>query len=195
MIKPLYNFFSKSGLSADAATWAGFALALIAAALFASGKLAYASYVVIAAATFDMLDGYLARQNASKKTAYGPFLDSVLDRLGELFIFGGILFYLRGDPTAALLCYGTIGFSQLVSYLRARAEGLGVDCEKGFFQRAERMIVTILVSGFSPLVKLFIDLPNSFFLKLLLSIILIGSIQTTLSRAWLVYNKLKHKNP
>ena len=94
------------------------------------------------AGILDVLDGRLARL-AGKQTAAGALFDSVSDRWGELFVFAGYAWYLHDSPWL-LAVMGAIGGSMMVSYTRARAEGLGVALSGGMMQRAERIV---LVAG------------------------------------------------
>jgi CDP-diacylglycerol--glycerol-3-phosphate 3-phosphatidyltransferase len=94
------------------------------------------------AGAFDLLDGPLARAKG-QSTRFGAMLDSSLDRLSEAAVFLGILIYYvnQNNTWETSLPYITFVGSVMVSYLRARAEGLGLKCEVGIFTRAERVIV------------------------------------------------------
>ena len=111
----------------------------------------WAGVVIIGFSLFDMLDGQVARLGgmASK---FGAMYDSVLDRYCELFTLGGVAYYfMQFDAlAAAIITYAAIVGSLMVSYVRARAEGLGVECKVGLMQRPERVVVTfvgILATG------------------------------------------------
>lgn len=107
--------------------------------------LTWAGGLIIGFSLFDMLDGQVARIGgmASK---FGAMYDSVLDRYCEMFTLGGIsYFFLCGGMTgSALVTYLAVIGSIMVSYVRARAEGLGIECKIGFMQRPERVVVTAL---------------------------------------------------
>lgn len=105
------------------------------------GNLAIAVWLYTIAGVLDILDGRLARL-AGKQTASGALFDSVSDRWGELFVFGGYAWYLRDTPWL-LAAIGALGASQMVSYTRARAEGLGIELSGGMMQRAERILVVV----------------------------------------------------
>jgi CDP-diacylglycerol--glycerol-3-phosphate 3-phosphatidyltransferase len=100
--------------------------------------------LLIAAASIDGLDGSLARMNGGG-TRFGAFLDSVLDRVSESAIFLGLAWWYLGQPGMAeeMLAYLAVTGSLLVSYVRARAEGIGVPCQVGLFTRVERSILLI----------------------------------------------------
>ncbi len=108
----------------------------------AYGHLAWAVWLFVGAGVFDVLDGRLARLSG-KQTASGALFDSVSDRWGEMFAFMGYAWYLHQTPWM-LAVIAALGASMMVSYTRARAEGLGVTLSGGLMQRAERIV---LVAG------------------------------------------------
>ncbi len=115
------------------------------------GLLTLAGALIIGFSLFDMLDGQVARLGNMAST-FGAMYDSVLDRYCELFTLGGIAFYLiqQGNLTGALITFLALVGSIMVSYVRARAEGLGIECKIGFMQRPERVVVTavaVLAAG------------------------------------------------
>ena len=99
--------------------------------------------VIILFSLFDMLDGQVARLGGMA-SRFGAMYDSVLDRYCELFTLGGISYYLiqRGYVIGALITFVALVGSIMVSYVRARAEGLDIECKIGFMQRPERVVVT-----------------------------------------------------
>lgn len=99
--------------------------------------------LIIAFSLFDMLDGQVARLGNMAST-FGAMYDSVLDRYCEMFNLGGLAFYLiqRGEMWGALITFLAMMGSLMVSYVRARAEGLDIECKIGFMQRPERVVVT-----------------------------------------------------
>lgn len=99
--------------------------------------------IIILFSLFDMLDGQVARLGNMAST-FGAMYDSVLDRYCELFTLGGISYYLiqTGYVGGALITFIALVGSIMVSYVRARAEGLGLECKIGFMQRPERVVVT-----------------------------------------------------
>jgi phosphatidylglycerophosphate synthase len=109
------------------------------------GDLSYVGWaggLILFAGLFDMLDGQVARIG-KMKSSFGAMLDSVLDRYSELFMFLGICYYLISHHyfISSLFAFtGMIG-SMMVSYTRARAEGLGIDCRGGLMQRPERIVL------------------------------------------------------
>ena len=101
-----------------------------------------AAVFIIVCGTFDILDGKVAK-NADRKSLFGAILDSSLDRYSEFFIYTGLAYHFRHGWGLWLMFFAFLG-STMVSYTRARAEGLGVDCQVGIMQRAERLILLIL---------------------------------------------------
>jgi len=145
LTEPVVRFLSKTPITPSAITWLGFLLTAGAAALIITGHLLAAGVVVFIAGFFDMLDGALARRT-NQATRFGAILDSTLDRLSEAVLFLGILVHYAGEQsiTGILLVSVALIGSLLVSYIRARAEALGLECQVGLFTRFERVIVLVL---------------------------------------------------
>lgn len=120
---------------------------LVYAALYASEDYAYmgwAGLVIIISSIMDMVDGYMAR-TANMCSTFGAFYDSVLDRYCELLTLSGLAFYFMqtAHPWEAVVTFLSLIGSIMVSYVRARAEGLQLECKVGLMQRPERVVVTI----------------------------------------------------
>src|ERR687897_3497535 len=147
VIRPLVRFLTAMRVRPDALTATGWAFSLGAAILFALGYTKTAGAVMLFAGLFDALDGAVARES-NRMSAFGAFLDSTLDRLSESAIFVGIVFFYAtsGLPYGALLAGAAMAFSLLTSYARARAEGLGIECQVGLLERAGRVVI---LSAFS----------------------------------------------
>jgi CDP-diacylglycerol--glycerol-3-phosphate 3-phosphatidyltransferase len=143
--QPVVRLIARTPLTPNALTWLGFAITVAAAVLAATGHLFAAGWVVLAAGLFDMLDGALARATG-RVTRFGGILDSTLDRLSEAALLLGILvIYVRGQMVGESLLVGlALLGSLMVSYLRARMEGAGIECRAGLFTRPERVIVLAL---------------------------------------------------
>ena len=143
--EPVARLLARTAITPSAITWLGFLLAIGAAALIITGHLFAAGLVVLIAGFSDILDGALAR-HTNRITHFGAVLDSTLDRLSEAVVLLGILvLYTREQLIAPILLVGfALLGSQLVSYIRARAEALGIQCEVGLFTRPERVIVLVL---------------------------------------------------
>ncbi|MBI4334959.1 MAG: CDP-alcohol phosphatidyltransferase family protein [Chloroflexi bacterium] len=145
MAAPVVQAISVVKLSPNAVTVAGFVVTLAAAVLIGLGHFLAGGIVVIVAGFFDMLDGALARHQG-KVTRFGAALDSTLDRYAEAVLFLGLLWFYfpRGSLLTTVLIYAVLVGSLLVSYVRSRAEGLGLKGESGIFTRPERVVVLAL---------------------------------------------------
>ena len=139
---PTARVLSKTGVTPNTLTVMGFLVSVAAGVLIATEYFLIGGLVVLFAGAFDLLDGPMARATG-KTSKFGGFLDSTLDRLSEAAVIAGILAYyaFHEGTWESLLAYGCFVGSVMVSYLRARAEGLGVKCEVGMFTRVERVIV------------------------------------------------------
>ena len=120
----------------------GVLLTLVTAALIVDGRLPIAGVMYILAASLDLLDGALARL-AKLASRFGAFLDSTADRVSEGVVFAAIAYHFasRGQSVDAALAVLALLGSVLVSYTRARAEGLGLECKVGIMSRAERVLL------------------------------------------------------
>jgi len=143
--EPVVRVLARTPITPNSLTWFGFALAIGAAALVALGYLIFAGFVVLIGGFFDMLDGALARRT-KRVTLFGAVLDSTLDRLSEgVILLGILLLYTREESAIGILLVGIVLIvSMLVSYIRAKAESLGIECLVGLFTRPERVIVLAL---------------------------------------------------
>ncbi len=140
---PIVGILSKRGIKPNALTLINLALNIIAAYVIATGHFFLGGVLVLVAGLFDLLDGALARFT-KQTTKFGAILDSVADRISEAAILCGLLIWYIPQQEASLeivLVFIVLIGSFLVSYIRARAEGLGWQCQVGLFTRAERIIV------------------------------------------------------
>ena len=140
---PAVRVLTGLGLSPNAVTLLGLLIAGISAFLASRGYLLAGGAALLVSGVFDMLDGSVARAT-DRVTRYGGLVDSVTDRVAEsLVLLGLLLFYLfdadRSSPVGALLVYLALAGSVMVSYVRARAEGLGIECKVGIMTRPERI--------------------------------------------------------
>ena len=154
VIDPVVKGMIKVGITPNFITTTGLLLNIVAAAIFiyagyaGADALRYVGIgggVVLFAGLFDMLDGRVARVG-NRVSRFGAFYDSVLDRYSELFTLFGIIFFLmlKGYVGWAIVAFVALIGSIMVSYVRARAEGLGLDCKVGLMQRPERVVLTAL---------------------------------------------------
>ncbi len=153
IVRPL----ARLGINPNVVTILGLLLSIVTALVIASGHIRAGGALVLFAGIFDMLDGAMARvSNAA--TTFGAFLDSTLDRYSESIILGGLLFYALQRPglhealwpwaneqqwMIVLVFVAAVG-SLMVSYAKARAEGLGLECKTGLLARPERVVILAL---------------------------------------------------
>lgn len=130
------------GITANMVTLLGFVVNLIATIYFATGHLVVGGILILFGGSFDMIDGAVARAQTNLR-ASGALLDSVIDRYSEGFLLLGALiyFYSLESLLGIILAFGAWFGSILVSYVRARAEGLQITCKVGLMQRPERIIL------------------------------------------------------
>jgi len=131
------NLFISLKFTPNSISFIALALGLLAGILFALTQPIWAGVVIILCGFFDILDGQVAVKT-DKKSLFGAIFDSTLDRYSEFFIYLGLAYYFRYH-WALWLCFFTFFGSLMVSYTRARAEGLGIECQIGIMQRAERL--------------------------------------------------------
>ena len=156
VINPFVRLLIRLGVTPNMVTTIGFLGNVAGAVLLVmagygviSGKgvdyalLTWAGALIIGFSLFDMLDGQVARLG-NMVSRFGALYDSVLDRYCELFTVGAIAYYLimNGYVIGALIAFLALVGSIMVSYVRARAEGVGLECKVGFMQRPERVVVT-----------------------------------------------------
>lgn len=141
----LVPWLAKTGITPNGLTVLGFVMTLAAAYLLASGVFVWGAVVLTIGSFFDMMDGHLARATG-QTSVFGAFLDSSLDRYSESVILIGLTYYFAGEgrPTEVVLLSATLVGSLMVSYTRARAEGLGLECKVGIFQRPERVVLLVV---------------------------------------------------
>ncbi|MCK4234975.1 CDP-alcohol phosphatidyltransferase family protein [candidate division WOR-3 bacterium] len=146
LLVPVVNLFARLKVNPSVLTITGFLFNCFVAYLFAFGFFRWAGFVLIFASLFDAIDGAVARKN-NRVTDFGAFLDSTIDRYSEFVIFLGIfIHYMRtANPFFVFVTLFALFGSCMVSYTRARAEGLNINCNVGLFDRTLR--ITVLVIG------------------------------------------------
>jgi len=162
LFTPLARELARRGVKPDHLSIAGLCISLVAAMLLGRGAFLGAAVVLLLASVFDMLDGDVARERGAV-SRFGAFLDSTLDRVSEGALYAGLAYFyftrtrtatvwMRGmfegsaewgdadGPTLGVLALAVLILSFLVSYARARAEGLGLECKVGIMERPERVL-------------------------------------------------------
>jgi CDP-diacylglycerol--glycerol-3-phosphate 3-phosphatidyltransferase len=175
ILQPIAHYLHRRGVHPDLITFLGLGLVGIAAWAIIQEQLFIAGIILVVGLPLDALDGAIARLMKQPRP-FGAFLDSTLDRYADGLIFGALVIYgerTNSDMTMILALVALVG-AFAVSYTRARAEGLDLECKIGFFSRLERLI-TLLVLFFTGWV-----VP-------MLWILAIGTQFTGLQRMWYVY--------
>src|SRR5882724_8574343 len=167
IINPVVKLLIRAGLTPNIITTIGLVLNIGVAVIFIvggeEGKRGDLSYVgwagalILFAGLFDMLDGQVARLG-NMSSRFGALYDSVLDRYSELILFLGICYYLVGHHyfLSSLISFVALIGSMMVSYVRARAEALGVECRNGLMQRPEQIVTVGMAALISSVVASYI---------------------------------------
>lgn len=149
ILAPTGGRLAKLGVTPNLITVVGTVMAVAGALIFLThGWFFWGAFIIWGAVMLDMLDGAVARASG-QSTAFGAVLDSTCDRIADAAIFGALAwFFARHDQpallAASLLC---LVLGQLTSYIRARAEGVGVNATVGIAERAERLIIVLVGTG------------------------------------------------
>ena len=156
--RPVAGALAKMGVSPNMVTFAGLVGAGVSAWLISEGMLWVGGIVMLFAGVLDLFDGALAR-STGQDSPFGALLDSVVDRVSEILVLLGLLlYYAQADSLpGVVLVYLAVGGSVMVSYLRARSEGLGIDCKVGVMTRPERVAALgfgLIVGHWVPVVVL-----------------------------------------
>lgn len=148
-LQPIGHGLRRAGLTANALTLLGLAFAALTAVLTGQGRFGWAAVALVAASVPDVLDGAVAKASGTAGPR-GAFFDSVVDRVADALVFGGAAWWFAGsgEPRLAVLPLAALGLSMLISYERARAEGLGFDARGGIMERAERLVALIVALTF-----------------------------------------------
>ncbi len=150
-LSQLVYWLRDTGVTPNMVTFTGFALTAISAIILATGNFPLGGWLLFGAALFDMLDGALARITDQSST-FGAFLDSTLDRYSESVTFFALAYFYaqqQNARTELVLIFAILVGSLMVSYVKARAEALKVECKAGWLQRPERLflLITSLILG------------------------------------------------
>ncbi|MDP9391660.1 MAG: CDP-alcohol phosphatidyltransferase family protein [Actinomycetota bacterium] len=178
VIGPVVGRLARSGVTPDAITVTG-TLGAVAGAvgLIASGYLFWGAFTVTVFVLLDMLDGALARARGGG-SVFGAVLDSTGDRAADAAIFGALVWWFSGagdNRLLVLLALICLVLGVLTSYIKARAEGVGLSCDVGVVERTERLILVLVGTGFTGL-----GIPYA--LHVALWILLVGSAITVAQR-------------
>lgn len=184
LIKPIEDYLVEKRVHPDALTYTTLILSGAAGLLFSKGFVFLAGVFLLAGSTADIFDGRLARA-LGVSSQRGAFLDSCVDRAAELLVYLGLMSLLRDSGYIYIILLAA-GSSIFVSYIRARAEGLGIRCDMGIMQRTERVVYL----GVASLLNFAVDGAAQFAgfqgtnygVKLALTAILVFSVYTAFER-------------
>jgi CDP-diacylglycerol--glycerol-3-phosphate 3-phosphatidyltransferase len=184
--RPVTEWLIRAGVRPNTITTVGALVVIASAVAFGVGAMRLGGGLLLLSGVIDTLDGDVARATG-KTTKFGAFYDSTLDRVGDGASFIGIAAFLLTAPgirfpvIGAVICMVAVLASLLVSYARARAEGLGLDCKVGLVQRAERIILiglpTLIVGAG----------PGGLVLTGIVALLALGSVITVVQRFMYVY--------
>lgn len=194
VLSPLERLLVRSGLSPDALNYLGAALGVAAGAAFMARMLPLAAWLIAVGGICDILDGRVARARQIA-SAYGDFLDSTLDRFGEMFTFVGVAWFLSGPPWTSAAVVLAMAGSLLVSYARARGEALGVAPTGGLAQRAERLVLLAFGALLDPLATRLWTWPPGTVLAAAVVAVAVSAVGTAIYRFVLIARTLSGTNP
>jgi CDP-diacylglycerol--glycerol-3-phosphate 3-phosphatidyltransferase len=186
---PVVAVLARIGVTPNMLTVAQLAGGLVAAYVIAQGELAIGAVLLIASATLDAFDGTLAR-STGRATPFGGVFDSVVDRLFEGAVLGGVLWYYleAGQDAESMAVFVTLLGSMSVSYVRARAEGAGIEIYDGIFTRVVRLL--FLTAGL-----LLADLVAREALDAVIWFLAVATLLTTLHRLYAVWQRFQATMP
>ena len=185
-ITPICRGLLKIGLTANGVTILGTISSVMAAILLIpNGHLLAASLALTGFLLFDLLDGTMARLSEQGTNKWGALLDSTLDRISDAAILGSLIWYLeKNNQTLSVVVLINVVLGFLISYIKAKAESLDIECNGGLAERTERLIITLVALGVAGL---------GFSVALILGmwILLIASLLTVTQRFKIVYQASK----
>ncbi|MEJ0014886.1 MAG: CDP-alcohol phosphatidyltransferase family protein [Actinomycetota bacterium] len=182
VITPLARWLLKIGVSANLiSAIGGLGASVSAIAFFTHGNYFWGMVVTLFFILFDLLDGTLARMSESGGSTWGALLDSTLDRISDAAVLGSVAYFLMKshDRLVPVLIFALVA-GGLVSYIKARAESLGIECNGGFAERTDRLIIIFVALGFAGLGVPYILAVGAWILAL-------ASVYTIFERLAIVY--------
>ncbi len=187
IISPIEKFCLNYNIEPSFLTLLGLAFSIVAGFFYHKGLMSLAGLFLILCGICDILDGRIARKK-NLISPKGAFLDSVVDRIGEIFIFGGLLSFFRVTSLFWVIL-AILGGAFITSYVKARAEGLGISGEGGIMQRPERIALLAIISPISSLFGQLFDFTELTLLIVILDLMAILTIFTALQRIFKTVNR------
>lgn len=193
LMKPIEDFLIEREFRPNVLTITTLVVSALAGWFFHLGMIFIAGVLLLAGSTFDIFDGRVARAQGLNSPR-GAFFDSCVDRYSEVLIYLGLLSFFR-DTFFVYIVFLIVSCSMMVSYTKARAEGLGIDCDVGIMQRAERVVYLGVLSTFNFLGNIVTFLmglgSRDYLLKLSVLILFVFSFYTSIQRMVHVMNKIE----
>ncbi len=188
LVTPLCRVLVKMKVSANAISIAGLLGSVIAALLlFPSNHLGWGTGLVTFFVLFDLLDGTVARMTNSGGSTWGALLDSTLDRFADSAVLVALVIYARKyEINSTYVIIWAMICGALISYIRARAEALGIECKGGIAERTDRLIIVLVTTGFTALGYHYVFAVGMW-------ILLVASAITVLQRLVIVYRATHSK--
>ncbi len=193
LINPIEEFLVDREFRPNVLTITTLVVSALAGYFFHLGMIFVAGVLLLAGSTFDIFDGRVARAQGLNSPK-GAFFDSCVDRYSEILIYMGLLSFFR-DTFFIYIVFLIVSCSMMVSYTKARAEGLGIDCEVGIMQRTERVVYLGVLSAFNFLGNIITFLlgfgNKDYLLKLSVIILFLFSFYTSIQRMTHVMKKME----
>jgi len=188
LITPLSRVLLKMGVTANSITIFGAIGTTVSSVfLFSSGHLFAGTMVITAFVLTDLLDGTLARMSPTGTSTWGALLDSTLDRLGDAAVIGSLMYWLMKSHDRVLpVAFVALVAGSLISYIKARAESLDIECNGGIAERTERLIILLVATGFA-------GLGVKYILAIGLWLLASLSLITVAQRLAIVYRATSHR--
>jgi phosphatidylglycerophosphate synthase len=192
VIGPMERSFVRAGITPDFFNVLGALFGLAAGIAFAFGALSLAGWLILLGGAADIFDGRIARARGLAND-YGAFIDSTLDRFAETFTFIGLTYWFTDRPWATLATALALGASLLVSYTRARGEGVGVSQKGGLMQRAERLVLLALAALLDGVVTSAAEWRSGTLVAAMAAIIGVGALGTAVYRTLSIAHALRRR--
>lgn len=186
LLTPVARALLAAGVSPDVVTIVGtLGVCVGALGFYPRGQFFWGTIVVTAFVFSDTIDGIMARMS-QRSSKWGAFLDSTLDRVGDAAVFGGLVLYFArnehsGDEFRAALALACLVLGSVVSYARARAEGLGMTASVGIAERADRLVAVLVATGLVGLNLFGVPVPQAL-LTVVLGLLALASLITVVQR-------------
>jgi CDP-diacylglycerol--glycerol-3-phosphate 3-phosphatidyltransferase len=186
--RPLLRVAIALNLTANAITYVGAAIALAAGGLAAAGEWGWAALLLVFGSWCDLIDGEIARATRTQGKA-GAFLDSNLDRLSEIALFAGLATSFP-DRSGSVWAVAALASSLMVSYARARGEGLGVECPNFGMERPHRVVLLMFAMLFAPFLP---GQGGALLVEAACVIVAVGASATALGRMFVIHQRLRRQ--